>query len=102
MQNMLEAMMLICFGFSWPISLINNYRTRTAHGMSLPFILLIIFGYLCGIAAKIIAGKINYVLIVYFFNLFAVSLNLVVYFRNRKIDQQMHRHANTKKVAIKS
>ena len=44
MQNMLEAMMLICFGFSWPISLINNYRTRTAHGMSLPFILLIIFG----------------------------------------------------------
>ena len=69
---------------------------------SMQRILLIIFGYLCGIAAKIIAGKINYVLIVYFFNLFAVSLNLVVYFRNRKIDQQMHRHANTKKVAIKS
>ena len=41
-------------------------------------------------------------LIVYFFNLFAVSLNLVVYFRNCKIDQQMHRDANTKKVAIKS
>lgn len=102
MQNMLEAMMLICFGFSWPISLINNYRTRTAHGMSLPFILLIIFGYLCGITAKIIAGKVNYVLIVYFFNLFAVSLNLVVYFRNRKIDQQVHKDANSKKVTIKS
>ena len=47
MQNLLEAMMLICFGFSWPISLINNYRTRTAHGMSLPFILLIKFYQLC-------------------------------------------------------
>lgn len=102
MQNLLEAMMLICFGFSWPISLINNYRTRTAHGMSLPFILLIIFGYVCGIAAKIIAGKINYVLIVYFFNLFAVSLNLLVYFRNRKIDRQVHKDANTKRTAIKS
>ena len=102
MQNILESMMLLCFGFSWPISVVNNYRSRTTRGMSLPFILLIIFGYLCGIAAKIIAGKINYVLIVYFFNLFAVSLNLVVYFRNRKIDQQMHRDANTKKVAIKS
>ena len=84
MQNLLEAMMLICFGFSWPISLINNYRTRTAHGMSLPFILLIIFGYICGITAKIIAGKVNYVLIVYFFNLFAVSLNLYLVVKNQK------------------
>ena len=88
MTNFLEAMMLLCFGFSWPISLVNNYRTRTARGMSLPFILLIIFGYLCGITAKIVGGKINYVLAVYLFNLVAVSLNLVVYFRNRKLDRE--------------
>lgn len=62
MTNLLEAMMLLCFGFSWPISLVNNYRQRTAHGMSLPFILLIIFGYVCGITAKIVGHKINYVL----------------------------------------
>ena len=44
MQNILESMMLLCFGFSWPISVVNNYRSRTTRGMSLPFILLIIFG----------------------------------------------------------
>ena len=84
MTNFLEAMMLLCFGFSWPISLVNNYRTRTARGMSLPFILLIIFGYLCGITAKIVGGKINYVLAVYLFN-------LVVYFRNRKLDRERNK-----------
>ena len=62
MQNVLESMMLLCFGFSWPISVVNNYRSRTTRGMSLPFILLIIFGYICGITAKLISHNITYVL----------------------------------------
>ena len=86
MQNVLESMMLLCFGFSWPISVVNNYRSRTARGMSLPFILLIIFGYICGITAKLISHNITYVLAVYIFNLLAVSTNLLVYFRNKKLD----------------
>ena len=69
MQNILESMMLLCFGFSWPISVVNNYRSRTTRGMSLPFILLIIFGYICGITAKLISHNITYVLAVYIFNL---------------------------------
>ncbi|MEI3089175.1 MAG: hypothetical protein V8T01_04115 [Oscillospiraceae bacterium] len=76
MQNILESMMLLCFGFSWPISVVNNYRSRTTRGMSLPFILLIIFGYICGITAKLISHNITYVLAVYIFNLLAVSTNL--------------------------
>ena len=82
MQNILESMMLLCFGFSWPISVVNNYRSRTTRGMSLPFILLIIFGYICGITAKLISHNITYVLAVYIFNLLAVSTNLLVYFTN--------------------
>ena len=88
MGNLLETMMLLCFGFSWPISVVHNYRSRTTMGMSLPFILLIMFGYVCGIAGKIMTHRINYVLIVYFFNLFAVSTNLLIYFRNRRFDRQ--------------
>ena len=72
MQNILESMMLLCFGFSWPISVVNNYRSRTTRGMSLPFILLIIFGYICGITAKLISHNITYVLAVYIFNLLSV------------------------------
>ena len=101
MTNFLEAMMLLCFGFSWPISLVNNYRTRTARGMSLPFILLIMFGYVCGLTGKLIAHNISYVLVVYIFNLCMVSLNLVVYFRNRRLDRKRAQESGAKQTTEK-
>lgn len=92
-KDLLEAGMLICFGFSWPINLYKNIKVRSAKGMSLPFILLIVFGYILGIGAKIVGhvsgiAPINYVLIVYIFNLVMVSANIVVYFINKKYDQE--------------
>jgi uncharacterized membrane protein len=87
MAELLEAMMLVCFGLSWPISVIKNIKSRSAKNMSLRFTLLIIFGYIFGIVAKLMNGVINYVLIVYFINLVAVSMNVVVYFVNKKIDK---------------
>ena len=84
----LETVMLICFGFSWPMNLIKAYRARTAKSTSLPFILLIITGYVAGISAKIVLGNINYVLAAYLLNLAIVSLNLAVYFRNAALDKK--------------
>lgn len=88
MAEILEATMLVCFGCSWPISLMKNIKAKTAKTMSLQFILLIIFGYLAGITAKIITHKINYVLVVYLLNLIVVSMNLVIYFVNKRIDNK--------------
>ena len=51
MGGILETAMLICFGCSWPINLVKNYKCRSAKGMSLPFILLLIVGYVAGICA---------------------------------------------------
>lgn len=85
--HILECMMLVCFGFSWPLNVYKAYNARTAKGTSLAFIMLIIFGYLCGISAKFINHQLNYVLIAYFLNLFIVSLNVAVYFRNRNLDK---------------
>ena len=87
MPQILETVMLVCFGFSWPMNLIKNYRAKTAKSMSLKFIILIILGYVAGIAAKLISGQINYVLAVYIINLIIVSMNLGVYFINRKHDK---------------
>ena len=60
-------------------------------GMSLPFILLLIVGYVAGICAKFIIG-VNvhnaYVLVVYLLNLAMVTANLFVYFRNRGLDRK--------------
>lgn len=94
MSEILEATMLVCFGFSWPINLIKNIRARSAKGMSLQFILLIIVGYVAGLTSKIISHRINYVLIVYFFNLAIVSCNLVVYFHNRVLDRRAKKAAD--------
>ena len=88
MGSILETVMLLCFGFSWPLNVIKAYRAKTAKGTSLPFILLIIAGYVAGITAKFISGQINYVLIAYILNLAIVSLNVVVYFRNLSLDRR--------------
>ena len=84
----LETIMLVCFGFSWPMNLIKAYKAKTAKSTSLPFILLIITGYVAGISAKFALGNLNYVLVAYFLNLAIVSLNLVVYFRNVALDKK--------------
>ena len=91
-KDLLEVGMLICFGFSWPINLYKNIRVRSAKGMSLPFILLIVVGYILGIGAKLTghfsdAAPLNYVFAGYIINLVMVSANIVVYFRNRKLDR---------------
>lgn len=56
--------------------------------MSLKFTMLIILGYIAGITAKLISHSINYVLIVYIINLAIVSVNIAVYFINRKYDME--------------
>ena len=88
LAHLLEAGMLVCFGFSWPLNVVKAYKARTAKGTSLAFIVLIITGYIAGISAKIITNQINYVLAVYFLNLVIVSANVFVYIRNKNLDKK--------------
>ena len=88
MGSILETLMLVCFGFSWPLNVMKAFKARTAKGTSLPFILLIVAGYIAGITAKLITNQINYVLIAYIVNLAIVSLNIVIYFRNVSLDKK--------------
>ncbi len=92
--EILETIMLICFGFSWPINLIKNYRLRSAKSMSLSFLLLIWFGYVAGVTAKLIAlfspelkDPTWYLLTIYIINLTMMCANLAVYFRNARLDK---------------
>lgn len=101
MAEIMETAMLICFGFSWPINVYKNYRARTAKSMSLGFILLIILGYLAGITAKIVAGRINYVLAVYVINLVMVSANLAIYVRNRRYDKNAEEDAGAARQTLR-
>lgn len=88
MGSILEVIMLVCFGFSWPINVIKAYKAKTATGTSLPFILLITTGYVAGICAKLITHQVNFVLVAYILNLAIVLLNIVVYFHNVSLDKK--------------
>ena len=88
LAELLEATMLICFGLSWPMNAWKSYRARTAKGTSWQFLTLICLGYLCGIAAKVVLGAMNWVLWIYVLNLAFLGINWAIYFRNRRFDAE--------------
>lgn len=88
LNQLLEAVMLVCFGLSWPINALNSYRAGTAVGTSPYFLALITSGYISGIGAKIVSGSINWVLAVYVINLALLVVNCSIYLRNRHLDAQ--------------
>ena len=89
--QILEAVMLICFGCSWPMNLIKNYRARSAKAMSLGFIVLIITGYIAGIVAEIFTvangGSVAWYVWVVYISTFNRVMNLGVYFINKGYDK---------------
>lgn len=95
MSEILEIIMIVSFGASWPMNVIKSYKARTAKGKSLAFLLLIFFGYIAGITSKFMneayMASFNekwYVLFFYFLNLFMVGADLILYFRNRQLDKR--------------
>ena len=93
LSEILEIIMVLSFGASWPINAMKAYRARTAKGTSLPFLLLILFGYVCGIVSKFINPAYMaqfstkwYIVIFYILNFVVVSINLAIYVRNKRLD----------------
>ena len=86
--EILEILMVVCFGCSWPMNVRKSYLARTTKGKSLGFLIMICIGYVCGIASKIIGGAFKwYVMFFYVLNLLMVLLDVAMYARNYRIDQ---------------
>lgn len=89
--EILEAVMVLSFGISWPASIIKSYRSRTAKGRSFFFLIMIWLGYVAGIVWKVIeyrqTGVFKYPSYFYILNLTMVSTDMMLYFRNRKLDK---------------
>ena len=88
MAQLFEVLMLVCFGFSWPFNIAKSLKSRTAKGKSVAFELCIVVGYVCGLAGKIIAGNITYVVIVYVLDLLMVTTDLILTLRNKILDRR--------------
>ena len=88
MSESFEVFMVLCFGVSWPISIYKSIKSKTAKGKSLLFIFMIWIGYVFGIVSKVLSGSINYVLFFYVLNITIVSIDIIVFFRNSKLDRE--------------
>ena len=88
-MQIFEFIMLACFGLSWPISVYKSIKSKSTQGKSIVFIIAIIIGYISGIIGKIVNHQLTYVLIIYCFNLIVVSVDLVLFFINRKREKEV-------------
>ena len=87
MPEVFELIMVLCFGVSWPVSIAKSWRCRTAKGKSPVFLFFIIAGYASGITWKLLLGSTTYVFWFYMLNLLMVTADLLLYFRNRRLDR---------------
>ena len=53
--SVMETLMVICFGLSWPLNISKAWKARSTKGMSLPFYVLIWLGYVFAIIGKFIS-----------------------------------------------
>jgi len=86
MSSIFEAVMMVCFGVSWPLSIWKTFKVKNPAGKSISFLWLIILGYLCGIGGKIASGRIDWVIGLYALNaaMVATDLFLVYLYRARR------------------
>ena len=99
MAEIMEVIMIVSFGASWPLNVLKSYRARTTKGKSLAFLCLIFFGYIAGIASKLLNedGYKWYVLFFYFLNITMVGIDLLLYIRNKNLDKKREMTGETDK-----
>lgn len=95
MSEILEVIMVVCFGLSWPLNVMKSWRARTTKGKSLAFLLFIFVGYIAGIASKLVSESYMaafeskwYVLVFYCINFVMVGIDVCIYIRNSRLDKE--------------
>jgi len=64
------------------------WKARSTKGKSLLFIIVLLLGYISGIVNKILNPPINYVLFFYILNFVMIFIDLMIFFRNKRLDEE--------------
>ena len=86
--EILEALMLFCFGFAWPFNIYKSYKARANVGKSLLFLIVIWTGYLFGILLKALSPNRDIILWLYIINIIMVSIDIALFYRNMTIGKR--------------
>lgn len=97
--DLFEALTIFCFGLSWPVSIRKSWVSRTAKGKSVLFEIILLVGYGIGIVRKILqltcmnaSGFLFFLgFAFYIINSIAISIDIALYFRNKKLDEEAER-----------
>lgn len=106
--SIMEMLMVVCFGISWPLNIIKAWKARTAKGASVLFYFFIWIGYIFAIIGKMVLIAYNapqawyvtvkwYVMFFYVLNILMVSCGILIYFRNKALDIMADKKAGKSK-----
>ena len=106
--SIMETLMVICFGISWPLNIAKAWKSHTAEGISLPFYSFIWIGYIFALIGKFVLIANNapqpwyetvhwYVMFFYILNVSMVSVGIGIYFRNKAADLKAESKLKPKK-----
>lgn len=104
-SSVMEMMMVVLFGISWPLNIAKAWKSKTTKGTSVLFYTFIWLGYIFALAGKFAMIKYNspapwyetvhwYVMFFYFVNIAMVSFGIIIYFRNKVIESKSNKTAN--------
>lgn len=96
--SIMEMMMVVCFGISWPLNIVKAWKAKTAKGTSVLFYFFIWIGYIFAILGKLMLIYSNapspwyetvhwYVMFFYVLNTLMVSSGILIYYRNKMRDE---------------
>ncbi len=100
--SIMEMLMVVCFGISWPLNIVKAWRARSTKGVSLLFYSFILLGYICALIGKLILIRYYapapwyetvhwYVLFFYVVNTVMVTAGILIYFRNKALEREAQR-----------
>ncbi len=87
LASILETVMIICFGLSWPLSIRRSLTSKSTKGKSLMFMVFILIGYFAGLSSKMLTQTYNLAFYFYFPNIIMVGTDIILYFRNKKYEE---------------
>ncbi len=83
--SVFEIGMLACFGVAWPVSIYKSIKARSAEGKSLLFMIVVFAGYVSGTLHKAYYYY-DAVIYLYIFNGVMIFVDILLYFKYKKLD----------------
>jgi hypothetical protein len=88
-MSVFEAVMMICFGAAWPVSIYKSWTSRTCAGKSIVFLYIVLIGYAAGLTHKLLYSR-DWVIALYVLNGLMVIIDIFLYYRNLQFQKTVH------------